>query len=62
MPRNCSHCKGTGWVHPLVNKECTFCYNHPQGKKTCCECMGKGWKKVKDTTMCMTCDGVGKHG
>ena len=62
MPRNCAHCKGTGWVHPFTTKECNFCYNHPAGKKTCCECLGKGWKKIRETSMCMTCDGRGRVG
>lgn len=59
MP-DCKHCKGIGYVYPTISQQCSFCYNHPEGKKTCCECMGKGWEKKQVSSMCMTCGGTGK--
>ncbi len=59
MP-TCKHCKGEGSVYPMVSTECTFCYNHPEGKKTCCECMGAGWVKRAISSICATCGGSGK--
>jgi len=59
MP-TCKHCKGEGYVHPVISTECNFCYNHPEGKKKCCECMGKGWEKRAVSEICGTCGGSGK--
>ena len=60
MP-DCKHCKGIGYVYPTISQECSFCYNHPEGKKTCCECMGKGWEKKQVSSMCASCGGTGKR-
>ena len=59
MP-NCKHCKGEGNVYPVVTTECTFCFNHPEGKKKCCECMGSGWTKRTVSELCEICGGTGK--
>lgn len=60
MPE-CKHCNGAGSVYPVVNAECNFCYNHPDGKKSCCECLGKGWTKMAVSAICSSCGGTGKR-
>ena len=59
MP-DCKKCNGGGFVYPIINQECSFCYNHPQSKNTCYECSGKGWKKQVISSVCFECDGTGK--
>jgi hypothetical protein len=59
MP-DCKHCKGEGSVYPIISAECNFCFNHSEGKKTCCECLGKGWKKKAISSLCASCGGTGK--
>ena len=56
----CKSCKGGGNVYPTVTQECSFCYNHPEGKKSCYECWGKGWKKIEVAALCSNCGGSGK--
>ena len=58
MP-TCKHCKGEGNVYPVITAECKFCYNHPEGKKTCCECLGAGWTKQTISEICEICEGAG---
>ena len=60
MP-TCKHCKGEGSVYPTISVECNMCYNHPEGKKTCCECLGKGWVKRAISSICATCGGSGQR-
>jgi len=60
MP-NCKKCKGGGFVYPIVSQECSFCYNHPEGKKQCCECLGKGWEKRPVSELCPVCNGTGNR-
>lgn len=57
---DCKKCKGGGFVYPVVSQECSFCYNHPEGKKKCCECLGKGWTQKPVGELCSACDGTGK--
>ena len=59
MPK-CKNCKGEGFVHPMITMECNMCYNNDEGKKTCCECMGKGWETRAVSQICATCGGSGK--
>ena len=58
MP-DCKHCEGAGSVYPFIWAECNFCYNHPEGKKKCCECLGKGWIRQTISSLCASCGGTG---
>ena len=57
----CKTCQGGGTVYPIITQECSFCCNHPVGKKACYECWGAGWTKIPVASLCSGCGGTGKR-
>ena len=56
----CKHCKGEGYVYPVIEIECNSCYNHDIDKKKCRHCSFTGWVKRAVSQICMECEGTGK--
>lgn len=59
MPK-CKHCKGEGYVYPVIQEECSYCFNYPDKKKTCSHCNRTGWEKTTLCVLCCECSGDGK--
>jgi|CryBogDrversion2_10_1035300.scaffolds.fasta_scaffold35516_2 DnaJ-class molecular chaperone len=61
MPRKvkCSHCKGEGFVYPIIEDTCEKCNNDSEKKQDCYYCKFTGWTRKAECLLCMDCGGQG---